>query len=89
MDILLTFTQNSNIYVECIFEIAKDQSEINNIDYTRLYGPVVLDKIRSTGITFDNIVKAGFASEGYNIDLWSPVSIKGGKNLKILLKYNI
>ena len=70
-------------------QIVSFSKSINNIDYTRLYGPVVLDKIRSTGITFDNIVKAGFASEGYNIDLWSPVSIKGGKNLKILLKYNI
>jgi len=31
VDILLTFTQNSNIYIECMFETAKSYEEINKI----------------------------------------------------------
>ena len=40
VDILLTFTQNSNIYVECMFEIAKDQAEINTI-FSNYINPVI------------------------------------------------
>lgn len=63
VDILLTFTQNSNIYIECMFETAKSYEEINKI-FMNHVNPVI-EKVNvflnQTGYQlkiFNNIINA-------------------------------